>query len=59
MSLDYDYVPLKGGPSDPTYGSLKRDLIERDYIPKGPLILTPNDSELMDLCFVRILFYEC
>ena len=34
--------PLKGTLLNPTYGSLKGDLIERVYIPKGPLILAPR-----------------
>ena len=29
-------TPEKGTLLNPTYGSLKRDLIERVYIPKGP-----------------------
>ena len=35
-------LPLKGTLLDPTSGSLKTDLIERVYIPKGPQILTPE-----------------
>ena len=27
---------------NPTSGSLKRGLVERVYLPKGPLILTPK-----------------
>ena len=33
-------TPSKGTLLNPTSGSLKRDLIERVYIPKRPLILT-------------------
>ena len=38
-------TPLKGTPLNPPCGSLKRDLIERVYMPKGPLILTPIVKE--------------
>ena len=29
-------TPLKGTLLNPTYGSLKQDLLERAYTPKGP-----------------------
>ena len=35
-------TPERGPFLNPTYGSLKRDLTERVYIPKGPPILTPT-----------------
>ena len=36
-------TPLKGALLNPTYGSLKRDLIERVYVPKGPP--NPNSQQ--------------
>ena len=35
-------TPSRGTLVDLTYGSLNRELTERVYIPRGPLILTPT-----------------
>ena len=42
-------TPLKGTLLNPTYGSLKRDLIERVYIPKGPPNPNSQQGRLSDL----------
>ena len=40
--------PLKGTLLNPTSGSLKRDLVERVYIPDGPP--NPNSCRSTELC---------
>ena len=46
--------PLKGTLLNPTSGSLKRDLIERVYIPKGP----PNPNSQTESLLWRICGLE-